>query len=105
MSCNYFFYDIGRRMGIEALDEYCDKFGLGKTTGIELAESSGTVASPEEREAAGGEWHPGDVLQTAIGQSDNLFTPAQISSYISTVLNKGKRYSCLLYTSPSPRDA
>ena len=92
VSCNYFFYDIGRRMGIEALDEYCDKFGLGKTTGIELAESSGTVASPEEREAAGGEWHPGDVLQTAIGQSDNLFTPAQISSYISTVLNKGKRY-------------
>ena len=37
VSCNYFFYDIGRRMGIEALDEYCDKFGLGKTTGIELA--------------------------------------------------------------------
>lgn len=92
VSCNYFFYDIGRRMGIEAIDEYCDKFGLGKNTGIELSESCGTVASPEEREAAGGEWHPGDVLQAAIGQSDNLFTPAQIASYICTMLNKGTRY-------------
>lgn len=92
VSCNYFFYDIGRRMGIEAIDEYCEKFGLGKSTGIELNESKGVVASPEEREAAGGEWHPGDVLQAAIGQSDNLFTPAQIASYICTVLNKGTRY-------------
>ncbi len=92
VSCNYFFYDIGRRMGIDTIDEYCEKFGLGEPTGIELSESSGTVSGPGEREAAGEEWHPGDVLQTAIGQSDNLFTPAQIASYISTMLNKGKRY-------------
>lgn len=92
VSCNYFFYDIGRRMGIEAMEEYCEKFGLGENTGIELSESRGVVAGPEERENAGGEWHPGDVLQTAIGQSDNLFTPAQLASYISTVLNKGTRY-------------
>ncbi len=92
VSCNYFFYDIGRKMGIEVIDEYCEKFGLGETTGIELSESSGTVSGPEEREAKNDEWNPGDVLQTAIGQSDNLFTPAQIASYISTVLNKGKRY-------------
>ncbi len=92
VSCNYFFYDIGRKMGIDAIDEYCEKFGLGKGTGIELDESYGIVAGPEEREAAGGEWHPGDVLQAAIGQSDNLFTPVQIASYICTVLNKGTRY-------------
>lgn len=92
VSCNYFFYDIGRRMGIDTIDEYCEMFGLGKSTGIELDESKGVVAGPEEREAAGGEWHPGDVLQTAIGQSDNLFTPAQLASYICTVLNKGTRY-------------
>lgn len=92
VSCNYFFYDIGRRMGIEAINEYCEKFGLGQNTGIELSESRGVVASPEEREAAGGDWYPGDVLQTAIGQSDNLFTPAQIASYICTILNKGTRY-------------
>ncbi|HIV85275.1 MAG TPA: hypothetical protein H9900_00510 [Candidatus Monoglobus merdigallinarum] len=92
VSCNYFFFDIGRRMGIEVMDEYCEKFGLGQETGLELSESRGVVASPEEREASGGEWQPGDVLQSAIGQSDNLFTPAQIAGYISTVLNRGTRY-------------
>lgn len=92
VSCNYFFYDIGRRMGIDTIDEFCEKFGLGTVTGIELDESRGVVAGPKEREEAGGEWHPGDVLQASIGQSDNLFTPIQLASYISTVLNHGTRY-------------
>lgn len=93
VSCNYFFYDVGRRMGIETLDKYASNFGLGQTTGIELPESTGILASPSNRESAGGVWYPGDVLQAAIGQSDNLFTPAQLASYICTLLNKGKRYS------------
>ena len=93
VSCNYFFYDVGRRMGIETLDQYASNFGLGQTTGIELPESTGNLASPSNRESAGGVWYPGDVLQAAIGQSDNLFTPAQLASYICTLLNKGKRYS------------
>lgn len=93
VSCNYFFYDVGRRMGIETLDQYASNFGLGQTTGIELPESTGILASPSNRESAGGVWYPGDVLQAAIGQSDNLFTPAQLASYICTLLNKGKRYS------------
>ena len=77
VSCNYFFYDVGRRMGIETLDQYASNFGLGQTTGIELPESTGILASPSNRESAGGVWYPGDVLQAAIGQSDNLFTPAR----------------------------
>lgn len=93
VSCNYFFYDVGRRTGIENIDKYASDFGLGQSTGIELSESTGVLASPEERENTGGTWYPGDVLQAAIGQSDNLFTPAQLASYICTVLNKGKRYS------------
>lgn len=93
VSCNYFFYDVGRKMGIETIDDYAEKFGLGQTTGIELPESKGILASPANREKAGGTWYPGDVLQAAIGQSDNLFTPAQLASYISTLLNRGKRYS------------
>ena len=80
-------------MGIETLDQYASNFGLGQTTGIELPESTGILASPSNRESAGGVWYPGDVLQAAIGQSDNLFTPAQLASYICTLLNKGKRYS------------
>ena len=93
VSCNYFFYDVGRRTGIDVIDEYATKFGLGENTGIELPESTGILASPKTREKAGGIWYPGDVLQAAIGQSDNMFTPAQLASYVCTILNKGTRYS------------
>lgn len=92
VSCNYFFYEIGRLVGIDKISEYARKFGLGEETGIELAESTGIVAGPEYREKLNMEWYPGDTLQAAIGQSDNMYTPAQLASYVATILNKGKRY-------------
>ena len=92
VSCNYFFYEVGRLAGIETLGEYAKRFGLGEATGIELGESKGLMASPEHRKKLGMEWYPGDVIQTAIGQSDNLFTPAQLANYIATLLNQGRRY-------------
>lgn len=94
-SCNYFFYDVGRQMGIEKLDEYAKLFGLGEKTGIELSteEAKGRIAGPEDREKYGGEqWRGGDTLQASIGQSDNLFTPLQLANYISTLVNGGIRY-------------
>lgn len=94
-SCNYFFYDVGRQLTIEKMNEYGRYFGLGESTGIELTEKTGILAGPDYRSDNGlGQWSPGDTLQAAIGQSDNLFTPLQISSYISTLLNSGTRYSC-----------
>ena len=94
-SCNYFFYDVGRQLTIEKMNEYGRYFGLGEATGIELSEKTGILAGPEYRSDNGlGQWSPGDTLQAAIGQSDNLFTPLQISSYIATILNGGTRYSC-----------
>ncbi len=93
VSCNYFYYDVGRRLGIEKIAQYAKAFGLGQPTGIELLESSGIVASPEYRESVNQEWYPGDTLQAAIGQSDNMYTPAQLASYISTILNNGERYA------------
>ena len=93
VSCNYFFYDMGRLLTIEKLNEYAMYFGLGEKTGIELSESEGIVAGPKYREKFEMEWYPGDTIQAAIGQSDNMFTPAQLASYVSTVLNKGNRYA------------
>lgn len=93
VSCNYFFFDVGRRLTIDTLDKYAHLFGLGEKTGIELSESKGIVAGPEYRETLNMEWYPGDTLQAAIGQSDNMFTPAQLASYVSTILNKGNRYA------------
>ncbi len=93
VSCNYFFYEVGRQLGIGKLSNYAKAFGLGQKTGIELAEADGIVASEEFRESRNMEWYPGDTLQAAIGQSDNMFTPAQLASYVSTIINKGTRYS------------
>jgi len=94
-SCNYFFYDVGRQLTIEKMNEYGRYYGLGQPTGIELPEKVGILAGSDYRNDNGLEkWSPGDTIQAAIGQSDNQFTPLQISSYISTILNGGTRYSC-----------
>ena len=98
-SCNYFFFDVGRIMGIETLCKYANAFGLGRSTGIELPEAAGVLASPtyvEGNEIA--MWMPGDTLSASIGQSYHLFTPIQLACYLSTLINNGTRYSAhLLY--------
>lgn len=93
-SCNVFFFDVGRRLGIDKINEYAKKFGFGQKSGIELGEEekSGVVASPENRKKNNQVWYPGDVCQTAIGQSDTLVTPLQLANYIATVANGGTRY-------------
>ena len=104
-SCNYFFYEVGRRMGINKLDEYAKKFGLGEKTGIELDEEvAGHMASPEYKKevvasATDREWFGGDTLQAAIGQSYSLFTPIQLANYAATIANGGARYKVNLIKS------
>ncbi len=91
-SCNIYFYEVGRQLGISKMNQYFKMFGLGSKTGVELTEATGIVAGPDERKAAGGTWYPGDTVQAAIGQSDNSFTPIQLASYVSTLANGGTRY-------------
>lgn len=91
-SCNTYFYEVGRQLGISKMGDYFSSFGLGRKTGVELTEATGVIAGPEERKAAGGIWYPGDVVQAAIGQSDNLFTPIQLASYVATLANGGTKY-------------
>ncbi len=94
VSCNYFFYEIGRLLTIETMNEYCRAFGLGEATGIELPEKTGALAGPDYRTENGLDgWNPGDTLAAAIGQSDNIFTPLQISVYMSALINCGVRYN------------
>lgn len=97
-SCNCYFYEAGRRCGIDKMDEYAQKYGLGELTGIELSdEAKGTMSSPSYKEkiAASEEdkkWYAGDVIQTAIGQSYSFFTPIQLANYISAIANNGTLY-------------
>ena len=92
VSCNYYFYDVGRKTGIETMNEYAKKLGFGVTTGIELpGEAAGSLAGKEYCEEKGIRWEGGDVVQAAIGQSHNQFTPLQLCSYVATIANGGVR--------------
>ena len=91
-SCNIFFYDVGRRLGIEKLDAYGTLFGLGQETGLEVSESSGVLTNPEDYERRSGDtWTDGMTLSAAIGQLDNSFTPVQLVSYCASIANGGNR--------------
>ena len=103
-SCNIFFYTVGSQLGIETLTEYARAYGLGLPTGIELSESVGVNAGPEYSERIGTVWYPGNTLSSAIGQSDNQFTPLQICNYIATVVNGGTRYCAHLLRSVTSYD-
>jgi penicillin-binding protein 2 len=102
VSCNVFFYDIGRRLTIETLNTWAQAFGLGEKTGIELPESAGTLAGPARSAQLGQDWMPGSTLAAAIGQSDYAFTPLQLCSYLSTLANGGARYRVHLLQSVTP---
>lgn len=91
-SCNIFFYDVGRRLGITKLDAYGTLFGLGEKTGLEVSESAGILTTPENYERRSGQtWTDGMTCNAAIGQQDNSFTPVQLVSYCASIANGGHR--------------
>lgn len=96
VSCNYFFYEVGRKTGIETICEYARKFGFGKSTGVELGDAVGVLAGPESAAERDWLWHPGDTLQASIGQSYNLFTPLQLANYVAAIANGGTLYQLRL---------
>jgi len=95
-SCNCFFYDVGRRVGIKRLGEYAAKFGLGEKSGIELGEDSGIMSGPEYTESMGGTWYDGSTMYAAIGQESSQFTPIQLANYVATLVNGGTRHEAHL---------
>lgn len=93
-SCNIYFYTLADSLGIRLLDEYAEDFGLGESTGIELSEALGNMASPEtHNDVDGSGFTYGDTVQAGIGQSDSLFTPLQIAEYCAAIANGGTRHS------------
>ncbi|MBR1802730.1 MAG: hypothetical protein IJ777_02000 [Clostridia bacterium] len=88
-SCNYYFYELGYRTGIDTIAKYAAMYGLGSKTGIELAgESSGIIATPEYcKQVEHRDWQLGETLSAVIGQSYNSFTPIQMVRYIGMLAN------------------
>lgn len=94
-SCNMFFYQLGYDLGTEEdgsysdaygldrLSKYAILFGLNDLSGVELPETSPNISD-------------NDVVRSAIGQGKNLYTPSQISRYVTTIANSGTCYNLTL---------
>lgn len=97
-SDNVYFYELGRRVGIDKLAEYARMFGMGKKTGIALrGEATGLVASEEyKKKNFNQDWYLGDTFNSAIGQGFQLVTPLQAAMIVSEVANGGIQYKPFL---------
>ena len=87
-SCNYFFAEMGYRMGMDKLNQYFSAFGLGSPTGIEIGEAAGVLPSQNAGENLA-PW-------AAFGQANQLYTPIQLANYIATLCGGGERYAAHL---------
>ncbi len=92
-SCNIYFYQLGRRMGIDMIALAAGRMGLGRKTGIDLAgEKEGLVPSSEwKMEALKTPWYPGETISVAIGQGQLQVTPLQIAAMTALIAERGKR--------------
>jgi len=91
-SCDVYFYQLGKRLGIEKIGEYARRLGLGSRTGVDLQnEKPGLVPSKKWKLRRWGvPWQQGETISTSIGQSFVLVTPLQMATMISAVFNGGR---------------
>jgi penicillin-binding protein 2 len=98
-SCDVYFFDIARLMGIDRLAGFVGQFGLGAPTGIDIeGERVGILPSTEWKKRAYVKnkahqvWFPGDTISVGIGQGQMLVTPIQLANAIAAVAARGERY-------------
>lgn len=93
-SCDVYFYQIGQRLGINAIAEYARKFGMGAPLGVGLDhEASGLIPDTVwKKERLGSPWYAGETLSVVIGQGYVTATPLQMAVVAATVANGGTVY-------------
>ena len=90
-SCDVYFYDLARMLGIDRIHEFLQKFGFGEKTGIDLVgERAGLLPSREWKKRVKQQpWYPGETLITGIGQGFMQVTPLQLARATATLANRG----------------
>lgn len=91
-SCNIYFYKLSEDLTIDRISKYASMYGLGQYTGLETGEAAGHLSNMEYYADAGLTWTVGEVLQSAIGQSEWAVTPLQMAVVANTIANEGVRY-------------
>ena len=81
-SCNYFFAEMGYRMGMDTLRDYYAAFGLGSKTGIEIGDAAGSLPT----QAEGQDLAP----WAAFGQANQLYSPLQLANALATLVSGGQ---------------
>lgn len=92
-SCDVYFYTMGRALGIDRIAKYASVLGLGRPTGIELDDATGIMPTQEwkrKRFPRDRKWHPGETVNTSIGQGYTMVTPIQVAKAMSAVVNGGR---------------
>lgn len=91
-SCDVFFYDLARTLGIDRMHEFLQKFGFGEKTGVDLVgEKAGLLPSRAwKKKVRKQPWYPGETLITGIGQGFMQVTPVQLARATATLANHGK---------------
>jgi penicillin-binding protein 2 len=91
-SCDMFFYNVGKQLGIDKIAYYATQAGLGKKTGIDLpGEESGLIPSEEWKERVFHQrWYPGETISVSIGQGAVTVTPVQVAYTIGGIVLGGK---------------
>jgi len=95
-SCNYFFAEMGYRLGMTKLTQYLSAFGLGEKTGIEIGDRAGTLPQNQKGED--------QTPWAAFGQGNQLYTPLQLANYIATLVSGGEHYQAHLLKSVKTYD-
>jgi penicillin-binding protein 2 len=90
-SCDVYFYNVGKMLGIDRIDQYATGLGLGSRTGIDLpGEEPGLIPSEEWSERVNHhKWYPGSTISVAIGQGPITATPVQLARMITAVATGG----------------
>jgi penicillin-binding protein 2 len=97
-SCDVYYYDLARDLGIERLGGFLQQFGLGGNTGLDMGgEQSGLVPSPAWKKTAfksraNQVWFPGETVIAGIGQGYLLVTPLQLAHATATIAARGQRF-------------
>lgn len=94
VSCDTYFYHLGNKLGISAIEDMLVRFGFGQLTHVDLREEiPGLVPNPEwKRQTRGHSWYTGDTLITAIGQGSMLATPLQLANATAAISQHGRRF-------------